>query len=90
MKLSVNIEYTTSDERVVLYVVRVINEGTKTNVVTSLEKQKRKFWSGKEYEDVWHCDGYHLCASKVYTVEQVIEALYTEHFLDDEDHWIYG
>lgn len=89
MKLTVKIEYTTSDERVVLYVVR-INNG-ETNFVTSLERQKHKYWSGKEYEDVWHCDGYHLCASKVYTVEQVIEALYgDEYFLDNEDNWIYG
>lgn len=88
MKLSVNIEYTTSDERVVLYVIRV-NNG-EADIVTSLEKQKHKYWNGKEYEDVWHCDGYHLCASKIYTVEQVIEALYGEHILDNEDNWIYG
>ena len=88
MKLSVNIEYTTSDERVVLYIVRVSNG--ETNFVTSLERQKHKYWNGEEHEDVWHCDGYHLCASKIYTIYQVIEALYGEHFLDNEDNWIYG
>jgi len=88
MKLSINIEYTTSDERVDLYVVRV-NNG-ETNFVTPLERQKHKYWNGEEHEDVWHCDGYHLCASKIYNVEQVIEALYGEYFLDNEDNWIYG
>jgi hypothetical protein len=89
MKLSVNIEYTTSDERVVLYVVRVSNG--ETNFVTSLERQKHKYWNGEEHEDVWHCDRYHLCASKIYTVNQVIETLYgDEYFLDNEDNWIYG
>jgi hypothetical protein len=88
MKLSIKIEYTTSDERIVLYVVRVSNG--ETGFVTSLQKQKHKYWNGEEHEDVWHCDGYNLCASKTYTVEQVIEALYGEHFLDNEDNWIYG
>lgn len=50
MKLTVNIEYTTSDERVVLYVVRVSNG--ETNFVTSLERQKHKYWNGEEHEDV--------------------------------------
>lgn len=88
MKLSIKIEYITSDEIVVLYVVRV-NNG-ETNFVTSLERQKHKYWNGEKHEDVWHCDGYYLCASKIYTVDQVIEALYGEYVLDNEDNWIYG
>lgn len=87
MQLSIKIEYSGSDERVDLYVVRVDNG--ESNFITSLERLKHKYWSGNEYEDVWFCDGYRLCASKTYSVEDVIEALYGEKILDDGEYWRY-
>lgn len=88
MKLTIKIEFSGSDNRVDLFAVRVDNG--ESNFITSLERLKHKYWSGEEYEDVWKCDGYVLCATKTYSVEDVIEALYGDKILDGGEDWRYA
>lgn len=88
MRLSIKIEYSGSDDRVDLYVVRVSNGNG--GFLTSLERLKHKYFSGKEYEDVWRCDSYVLCATKTYSIEEVIEALYNDKNLDGGEVWKYA
>lgn len=87
MKLDVKVEYSGSDERVDLFVVRVINKDYDTNILTTLERQKHKYCNGVEYIDVWHCDGNRLCATKSYSIEEVITSLFGDDILDDD--WYY-
>lgn len=72
-----------------MFVVRVIDD--ERNFIMPLERLKRKSWSGNNYVDVWFCNNYRLCASKKYTIEQVIEALYGDGWdsLADDDFWYY-
>ncbi len=87
--MNIKVEYSGSDNNVDLFVVRVIDETR--NFIVPLERLKRKTWSGNNYVDVWFCNNYRLCASKKYTIEQVIEALYGDNWecLENDDNWYY-
>ena len=87
--MNIKVEYSGSDKNVDLFVVRVIDETR--NFIVPLERLKRKTWSGNNYVDVWFCNHYRLCASKKYTIEQVIEALYGDNWesLENDDNWYY-
>jgi hypothetical protein len=87
--MNIKVEYSGSDNNVELFVVRVIDETR--NIIVPLERLKRKIWNGNNYVDVWSCNNYRLCASKKYTIEQVIEALYGDNWevLENDDKWYY-
>lgn len=88
--MEIKVKYSCSDDIKDLFVVKISGEGFCCgNFYVTLERLKRKCWSGNDYVDVWFCDKYRLCASKKYTIEQVIEALYGSKFLEEGDDWCY-
>lgn len=87
--MKIKVEHSNSDKERELFVVRVIDD--ERNFIVPLQRLKYKRWCGEDYVDVWQCNGYILCASKTYTIEQVIEALYGDGLdaLADDDFWYY-
>jgi len=83
--MGIIIEYQSFDDTTELSVVRIID--INRDIIVPLKRFKNKRWIGKDYIDVWKCDNYILCATKKYTIEEVIEALYGEKILDDD--WFY-
>lgn len=90
MNMKITVEYKGSDERVDLFVVRIEDYSgnhTYSNWLCSLERLKNKTFVGDYYADVWFCDGYRLAATKEYSVEEVIDALWGDGKLENDDDW---